>query len=252
MKYIIVDGNWLCQKYYRGKAGFSESSVKADIDRQMEVLHIDKAVILFDLGRSSYRRAIYPEYKGNRSAKSYSLSGELKLSREYFKGIEDDRFTTVWQEDTEADDLAAFITLRYKNKPNVKIYLYSIDHDWLQLTDADKVFQIRYSPTLHRNRILNETDAEEICQTPPKKWPLLAAFGGDPSDNIPSTGIKKSTALKWLQKYGWSLSKIFLNEPKAKEKQVAILNNWKLTNLTGSCVHLGDEKLAELDSFFNC
>lgn len=250
MKYIVCDGNWLCQKYYRGKAGFSLSSVKADVDREIRNLGIDKAVMLFDLGRSSFRTSIYPDYKGNRGSKGYSLTGELELSRNYFKGLGSPDFITIYEQNTEADDLAAFIVNRYKREGD-RIYLYSIDHDWLQLLDGDKVFQIRYSPTLHRNRILNEHDAEEICLTPPKKWSLLAAFGGDPSDNIPSTGIKKNVALAWLKKYNWSLAKICMNEPKAKAKQNLIFKNWQLTRLTGECAKLSDDELTALDLFFD-
>ena len=247
---MIVDGNWLCQKTYRGKSGFSIQSVKSQIDKEIQLHNIDFTIVLFDKGKSLFRTTVFPAYKGNRKAKEFELTGELALTREYFKTLDDPTFMALWQENTEADDISAYLVKKLK-KEGRQIYLYSIDHDWLQLLDSDKVFQIRYAPSLKRNKIWNSQDATEFFGIDNKNWAFLSAFTGDPSDNVPSTGISTSQALKWLKKYNYSLGMVLNSEPKAKAKMADILRNWKLTYLSGDCVHL-DEKdlslLSQLDS----
>ena len=247
-KVLIVDGNWLCQKTYRGKSGFLISKVKEDIDHEREIHNIDFTIVLFDKGRSLFRTTVYPGYKGNRKAKESELTGELRLTREYFKSLDDGKeWLTLWQENTEADDISAFLVNKLKKRDDIQIYLYSVDHDWLQLLDTNKVFQIRYAPSLHRNKIWNSQDASDFFGIDNHKWAFLSAFTGDPSDNVPSTGINSSTALKWLKKYKYSINMVLMNEPKAKAKSADILRNWKLTYLSGNCVNLPKSDLDLID-----
>lgn len=243
---LIVDGNWLCQKTYRGKRGFSISAVKGQIDQERELHNIDFTIVLFDKGRSLFRTSVFEGYKGNRDKKGMELTGELELTREFFKSLDDNKeWLTLWQDNTEADDIAGYLVKNIK-KDDTQIFLYSIDHDWLQLLEPNRVFQIRYAPSLHRNRIWNSRDASEYFGIDNKKWAFLSAFTGDPSDNVPSTGINSSTALKWLKKYNYSINMVLMNEPRARAKSADILRNWKLTYLSGNCVSLPESDLDSL------
>ena len=91
--------------------------------------------------------------------------------------------------------------------------------------------------------------ASELLGYDVKKWPLVAAFKGDPSDNVPSVGIREDTALKWLSKHAWSLPSVFANEKMAKAKEAQIWRNYKLVKLDGSPCSFTDKDLDLLDEF---
>jgi 5'-3' exonuclease len=245
-KILVVDGNYLMQKFFHARGHVFGSEINSEIQGLLKTLHLDKTLMLFDSGRSAYRTQILPTYKGNRPDKSEEMADCFKKTRSYFLGRQSPLLKVLRLKDTEADDLASFICKNFKGKAD--IYLYSIDHDWFQLLD-EGIWQIRPDVKSGRNLVYSRKTASQMLGYDVKKWPLVAAFKGDPSDNVPSTGIKENTALRWLEKYSWSLPTVFMNEPKAKAKEADIWRNYRLTKLDGSPCVFDEKDLCDLSDF---
>ena len=181
-----------------------------------------------------------------RPPKDEAMTDCFRKTRSYFQCRRGTDLMTLRLKDTEADDIAAFIAKTYGGK--AEIYLYSMDHDWFQLLD-EGICQIRPDVKSGRDLVYSRKTASELLGYDVKKWPLVAAFKGDPSDNVPSVGIREDTALKWLSKYAWSLPSVFANEKTAKAKEAQIWRNYKLVKLDGSPCSFADKDLDLLDEF---
>lgn len=245
-KVLVADGNYLMQRFYHARGHVFGSEVEALLNGLKESLRLDKVLLLFDSGKSAYRTRILPSYKANRPEKDPDMADCFHKTRSHFIARQNSALQVLRQKDTEADDIAAYIVKAYKGKAD--IFLYSIDHDWLQLLD-DGVWQIRPDVKSGRDLVYSRKTASDMLGYDVKKWAYVAAFKGDPSDNVPSTGIREDTALKWLGKYAWSLPAIFMHEKKAKAKEAEVWRNWKLVKLDGSPCSFSDEALASLDAF---
>ena len=249
---LIVDGNWVMQRFWQaGSDDYSVDKIHKYIKSQGELINADKYIILFDLGKSAYRTAILKSYKGNRAKKSDEQQSAFQQTRDYFVELakHDPHYTVFMRDNTEADDLACKLC-KVLDMPNVRIYLLSIDHDWFQMLDGDRVIQIRYSPIEGTEQIVTEDDATATIGFPAKRWAELAAFGGDASDNVPATGISKTQALKWLKQYN-SLLGVWANEPEARAVQGDLWRNYKLTKLTGDCVPMTETDENQLRDWVN-
>lgn len=245
-KVLVADGNYLMQRFFHARGHVFGPEIDELLKSLRSALKLDKTLLLFDHGKSAYRTAILPSYKGNRPEKDETMTDCFRKTRSYFNCRQGVDLMTLRLKDTEADDIAAFIAKTYKGK--VEIYLYSIDHDWFQLLD-DGIYQIRPNVKSGRELVYSRKIASDLLGYDAKKWPLVAAFKGDPSDNVPSVGIREDTALRWLSKYAWSLPSIFANEKAAKAKEGQIWRNYKLVKLDGSPCVFSDKELALLDEF---
>jgi len=122
-------------------------------------------------GKKSLRKAMYPEYKGNRLLKkdrgfaesladvSYALplSGVIQISH---LGL-------------EADDLAGYYSTRYD-----RALLVSNDKDWWQFAEPGKV------DVMIKTEVFTYEKLQVRLGYPPEKIPLLKILKGDSSDNV--------------------------------------------------------------------
>lgn len=253
---LIVDGNCFLRARFdaltrKAKKGIKPGSVQqlfAGIRMYLENLQdkvgAQKSIMLFDLGHSEYRVRLFPDYKGDRPEKSEELLEFLEAGRIYFKNLvrsDPMRWQEMMFNNMEADDIAAFLVSSFAALPNLRLWLVSSDHDWLQLLEGRRVLQVRYSPGCKSSLVWNEKDADEYFGLPCRQWPKLSAFTGDGSDHIPSTGIWPKTARMWLEQYGYSLESIFEHESEAKARENEVRRNFELTNLNGK---IAAEKVA--------
>ncbi len=109
-----------------------------------------KIIIAGDWGASSYRKAIYPEYKANRKDKYENQTPQEAAKFEEFlaemqkilqKYTDDGIYPVIRFPGVEADDIAAYIVSKRKKYNN--IWLISSDRDWSLLVD-DNVSQFSY------------------------------------------------------------------------------------------------------------
>jgi 5'-3' exonuclease len=165
-----------------------------------------KVIITADGGSSSYRKLIYPEYKGNREEqRANQTPEEAEKFRIFF-----DEFTQVLEafrefsnypvlryNKVEADDIAAYI-VKNKRKYNIKkIVLISSDRDW-DLLVSDTTMRFSY---VTRKEVRLDNWAEHYEYTPEQHISIKCLMG-DSGDNVPGVDkIGPVTAKKLLAQY---------------------------------------------------
>jgi DNA polymerase-1 len=219
-------------------------------------------VITADQGSSSYRKEIYPEYKGDRKEKyAEQTPAEEAAFKKFF---EDYQFTIEYikQETdypilqyrkTEADDIAAYIVSM--DLPVNHTWLISTDKDW-HLLISDKVSQFSY--VTRKEVTLNNWYDHHNC-TPEQYISIKVLEGGD--DNI--KGIEKvgpKRALDLINQYGDAIelaanipidSKLKYMENVNKSKDLILLN-YQLMDLESYCATaLGDAAMQDIDTVLN-
>lgn len=135
----------------------------------------DELIIALD-GNGSWRKRVYPHYKGNR-VKSTEINWDewylylnelIKAIDEYFP------FKVIGVTDAEADDIIGVIAREYS--PHAKIIVDSPDKDFLQLLRLPNVELHDPMTKTFRTMSPSELDA----------WELEHVLIGDKIDNVPS------------------------------------------------------------------
>jgi len=166
-------------------------------------------IITADLGSSSYRKGISPEYKQNRKEKFADQSEQEKMEFEEFIS-EYEATLELLQEDhtllrfkgVEADDIAAHL-VRHRNKYGLEyIWLISSDRDW-DLLIQENVGRFSYV-TRKEVTLDNWKDHYEVT---PEEYISLKCLTGDKGDNVPGIpGIGPKRALGLIKEYGDALN----------------------------------------------
>ena len=167
-----------------------------------------RVIVVFD-GKdgAKHRRALYPEYKGERRVKDrfnrrsdingiideeQSCIEQLNKLDKYLEYLPFDVFILNY---LEGDDVISYIVSEYySNKDVNKIYIISTDKDFLQLvSDVVNV----YSPTSRKLYDMDLLKSEYGMS--PNNYLIYRTLRGDSSDNISGVrGAGKKTILKLL------------------------------------------------------
>lgn len=208
---LIIDGNNIIMRAFHTpsgdlctKAGEPTgsmrgflNSLKTYIDKFPEVT---KVVVAWDGGRSKWRKAMFPDYKGNRS---YDSTPEDKIK---FEGLwEQIRLThellpdlgvySIKVDGNEADDVIAYVCDKYKDEDKIVI---TSDKDMLQLID-DKTSIYN----LYKDKVISEVNFFDEYGVNLNAWMGYRALQGDSSDNISGIpGIGEKTAKSLMNNYG--------------------------------------------------
>ena len=170
----------------------------------------DHLIICQDRPEKGFRHEVYPAYKANRSAPPEDLVPQFDLIKEFvntypFKALDHIVF--------EADDVIATLVERFRNKPEIEIYIVSSDKDLMQLI-GDNVFMFDSM----KDKVIKTKDVVEKFGVGPEQVIAVQSLCGDPSDNIPGvSGVGLKTAAKLINEYG-SLEVIFDNAAHIKGK----------------------------------
>jgi 5'-3' exonuclease len=177
------------------------SGTLLSIGHAIKFINPTRVVIVFDgKNGSQKRRQLYPEYKSNRKVKirlnrseevekqDNQLEQLLRLIQ-YFEILP---FTVITLDNTEADDVVAYVAHDYLKEQNSQVFIMSSDKDFLQLVD-DRVHI--WSPT--KKKLYYTDDVFEQYGVYPCNFPLYRSITGDASDNIKGVdGIGDKTLLK--------------------------------------------------------
>ena len=204
-----------------------------------------KVVICTDYGGSSYRQAIYPEYKANRKDKyKDQTEEEIQAFEDFIQSYNEtfeecgNHFTTLKFKGVEADDIAACLVDKYKDDYE-HVWLISSDRDW-DLLVSEKVS--RFSFITRKETTIDSWDM--MYDVPIENYIDLKCLQGDAGDNVPGVaGIGPVRASKLLQDFGGVIDLVESLPLPGKAKYIQNLNvsgeqlmlNFELMDLREYC-----------------
>lgn len=228
---MIVDSLNLAFRYKHAKAvDFAEDYMRTVLSLKKSY-KCDKLIIAGDIGSSTYRKSLLPEYKANRKEKFVDQTPEEKEEFEAFftevKGILDRYeaegiFPVVRFPGVEADDIAAYIVSKRKLFKLSQIWLISSDRDWNLLVD-EGVSQFSYV-TRKEFTVENWNEHYEFDRD---SYISIKCLMGDSGDNVPGVaGIGPKKAASLVADYGTTYDIIAALPINSKYKHIANLNEF--------------------------
>ena len=161
--------------------------------------------VILDKGSTSFRNALYDQYKANRPPPPEDLRPQFPLIRDATRAFS---LPCIEEDDLEADDLIASYA-REATRRGWDVTIVSSDKDLMQLVgkcapdgNGGGGGCIDMLDTMKNQRI----DIPEVIEkfgVPPEKVGDVLALMGDAVDNVPGIrGIGPKTATKLIQEYG--------------------------------------------------
>ena len=203
MKLVLVDGNnhifrafFAIRNMSRGD-GMATNAIYGFVMMLEGLLRDEKPdaiAVAFDISKSSFRVALYPDYKANRSPTPEDLRPQLPWVRDVVRAF---GIPVLEVDGWEADDVLATLAC-HAAEDGAQVTIVSTDKDLMQLVDGriemlDTMKGLRYGPA----------QVEEKWGVPPTKLVEFQALCGDTSDNIPGVaGIGPKGAAKLIQEHG--------------------------------------------------
>ncbi len=179
--------------------------------------------IIFDKSENSFRKALYPDYKANRSAPPADLVPQFPLMRDVVRAF---GLTPVEQDTYEADDLIATYA-RQANAAGADVLIVSADKDLMQLIRPgvamyDPASGDRSKGSYREERRIGEPEVVDYFGVMPDKVVDVQSLAGDSTDNVPGApGIGVKTAAQLIGEFG-SLDALLaraheIKQPKRRE-----------------------------------
>ena len=229
---LIVDALNLAFRYkHQKKRNFAEDYLRT-VQSLANSYNTGCVYITADLGSSTYRKNILPEYKQNRQDK-YAQQTEQE-AEEFANFMEDFEETLLLLEyhypifryaGVEADDIAAYIVSRKRNKHN--IWLISSDKDW-DLLIGRTVSRFSY---VTRKEVTKDTWYDHYAVDP---WDYISfkCLTGDTGDNVPGViGVGPKRAAALIEMYGSALDVCDAMPLEGKYKYMQSLNDFGVSNI---------------------
>jgi len=228
---LIVDSLNLAFRYkHSGATDFAEDYLRTvqSLKKSYKASHV---IIAGDQGSSTYRKAIYSEYKQNRKDKQALSTPEEQAAfeaffEEFVKVIDNFSETTNYPvfrfDKVEADDIAAYI-VKHRKRFNIdNVVLVSSDRDWDLLVAPDVM---RFSYVTRKE--VTWDNYNEHYEWSPEQYISIKCLQGDHGDNVPGVpgiGPKKEMAL--VQEYDTTYEIIASLPISSKYKYIQNLNEF--------------------------
>ncbi|WP_187969892.1 DNA polymerase I [Aquibium microcysteis] len=195
--------------------------------------------VIFDYSSKTFRNALYPEYKANRSAPPEDLVPQFGLIRQATRAFD---LPCIEMEGFEADDIIATYA-RLACEAGADTTIVSSDKDLMQLVGETVSM---YDPM--KDREIKVPEVIEKWGVPPQKMIDLQALTGDSVDNVPGVpGIGPKTAAQLLEQFG-DLDTLLSRaaEIKQNKRRESIIENADKARISRELVRLkNDVPLAE-------
>lgn len=157
--------------------------------------------VFFDLGGSTRRLGMLPEYKAQRTEAPESFRIQVPEMKHLAESL---GMPLIEREGIEADDMIAAAALKIAARGQ-HAYMVSADKDLAQVIRPG-ITQLLPPPTANPRLGWRELDAEAVMGkfgVSPELIVDYLTLIGDTSDNIPGlAGVGPKTAVKWLNEYG--------------------------------------------------
>ena len=233
---MIIDSLNLAFRYKHSKAVDFCDDYMRTVDSLRRSYKCDKLIVAGDMGSSSYRKAIYPDYKQNRKDKYENQTESEKAEFEAFfaevqhileQYADNAVYPVIRFPGVEADDIAAYIVSKRKQFELSQIWLISSDRDWNLLIDQG-VSQFSYV-TRKEFTVDNWSEHYEFSRD---DYISIKCLMGDSGDNVPGVpGIGPKRAVQLVQEYGSTYDIIAALPIASKYKYVTNLNDFGADNL---------------------
>ncbi len=170
-------------------------------------------ICCWDMGSSTFRNKLFPEYKANRGEPPVELIPQFDLVKEVTESLD---IPNVGLAGYEADDCMGTLAEHYRDQGEVIIL--TGDQDILQLL-KENIYVSILKKGYGNYALYQETSFVEEKGITPEQMIDLKALMGDSSDNYPGVkGIGEKTALKLLQSHE-SIEGILENLPSLTKGQ---------------------------------
>jgi DNA polymerase I len=154
--------------------------------------------MIFDKSEDSFRKALYPAYKANRSDPPEDLIPQFPLMRAVVKAF---GYEPVEMAKYEADDLIATYA-RQAVDAGAEVTIVSADKDLMQLIEPGVIM---YDPASGERdeRLIGEAEVRDYFGVGPARVVDVQSLAGDSTDNVPGApGIGVKTAAQLIEEYG--------------------------------------------------
>ena len=201
---LIVDGLNIAFRWkHQGVTDF-----KYDYARTVESLaksYNAGTIIITADGGSSYRKAIFPEYKANRKEKYAEQTPQEEKEFAMFMAEFSNTLTLLKEKypvfqfkGVEADDIAAYISMNLDEYGLDECWMVSSDKDW-DLLINDRVS--RFSTVTRKETTVHNWDEHYDFEIP--DYITFKCLTGDKGDNVPGIpGIGPKRAVQLMEQYG--------------------------------------------------
>ncbi len=160
--------------------------------------------IIFDKSENSFRKALYPAYKANRSEPPEDLVPQFPLMRCAVRAF---GLMPIEQDTYEADDLIATYA-RQARERGADVLIISADKDLMQLIGPgvamfDPASGEAGKAGAREERRIGEAEVVDYFGVPPNRVTDVQALAGDSTDNVPGArGMGIKTAAQLIAEYG--------------------------------------------------
>lgn len=154
--------------------------------------------MIFDKSEDSFRKALYPAYKANRSEPPEDLVPQFPLMRAVVRAF---GYEPVEMIKYEADDLIATYAGEAV-RAGAEVTIVSADKDLMQLIEPGVVM---YDPASgeREERLIGEAEVRDYFGVGPERVVDVQSLAGDSTDNVPGApGIGVKTAAQLIEEYG--------------------------------------------------
>ena len=229
---LIVDALNLAFRYkHQKQRNFAEDYLRT-VQSLANSYNSGCVYITADLGSSSYRKNLLPEYKQNRKDKyAQQTEQEAEDFANFMEDFEEtllllgEHYPIFRYKGVEADDIAAYLVSQKKS--NHTIWLVSSDKDW-DLLVCPTVSRFSY---VTRKEVTMDTWYDHYA-VDPIDYISFKCLTGDTGDNvpgIPGVGPKRAAELIWL--HGSALDICDAMPIEGKYKYIQSLNDFGAKNL---------------------
>jgi DNA polymerase-1 len=168
--------------------------------------------MVFDVGKDTFRKELYPEYKANRESCPEDLSVQMPFFRDISRSL---GMKVFEKEGFEADDIIGTLAKELENC-GINSVIVSGDKDLMQLvSDSIRL----YDPM--RGKDYDAAAVKEKLGVLPEQVTDFLGLCGDSSDNIPGlSGVGPKTAVQLLEKFGSIEAIIDAGDSILEEKEI--------------------------------
>lgn len=254
---MIVDSMNLAFRWKHKKSTVFAQEYLSTVKSLARSYDCGNIVIAADKGQSTYRKEIFPEYKGHRKELyANQTEKEKEEARAFFAEydaaldlLESEGFRVFRYQGVEADDIAAFIVSQREIYLFDHIWLISSDRDWDLLVD-DNVSRFSY---ITRKEQTVENWDNEVAREDYISFKCLVGDKGDNIPGIPGIGPKRACGL--IEQFGTAMD-IYASCPipgkyvyikNLNENKEQLLINYQLMDLVTHCVEaVGKENIKDI------